>query len=337
MSRTDYIELIQRELSGHIDSIEKERLDAWIDESEVNARTFRELRQLWEGAEVAGEKQLLDVVPNTNKALERVRGRLGMKGVDEAQSHEARRIRLRRLSMSIAASVVMLIAAGIWWKSTQNIYQVEVAAAEVEMVMLPDGSTVTLRGGSQLAYQSRFVEESRLVKLEGEAFFDISHDPTKPFRVITPLGEVEVLGTRFNVSTVKDDKFVVHCKSGKVQVSSAHLDNPVILEASEQLTFDSKDSGHERAAIADDNYLSWKTGKLYFKGAPLEKVIEDLSKHFGVSISVENESLYRCHFDSDMENQSIQESLEELKIGLQVEISKNARGEYIVTGAGICQ
>ena len=67
-------------------------------------------------------------------------------------------------------------------------------------VILADGTTVHLNAGSKLTYPVRFAGKRRVVALEGEAYFDVVKDETRPFIVQTHLGEVTVLGTAFNIN-----------------------------------------------------------------------------------------------------------------------------------------
>ncbi len=336
MATTDHIELIHKHLAGLLDSGEKQQLDDWIARSSDNEKTFREIEDIWKGAELAAKHlQKEDWSSNTDLALERVQARLGMKKAGPTSSPHAKQVPVNKL-LRIAATILLLIVAGLWWNSTRKVHAITVVATDLQEVALPDGSVVYLREGSEMTYASRFQGVERLIELKGEAYFDVEHEATKPFRVETPVGDIEVLGTTFNVNTKTNGQLVVHCKTGKVRVSGPSLEDHVVLEAAEEVTVYPNDPKSTKSQTFGENYLSWKTGVLNFAETPVQKVISDLANHFGVRIIVENDLIYRCHFESNMENQTLLESLEELKIGLQVNISRSAKKTYVVEGSGIC-
>ena len=338
MATTDYIELIQKELAGHINTSEKRLLEVWIAQSKVNRRTYQEVESLWKSAELITQDWDEEAyTPDTDSALKRVQSRLGKRTFTEIPLQSTKQGSLRRVLLRIAAGAALLVVAGIWWNISQKVYPIRLTATELQSTPLPDGSIVTLREGSTLSYHSKFKGGERPVELQGEAFFDIIRNPSKPFKVKTTLGEVEVLGTSFNVKTTPDGTLAVHCRTGKVRVSAPRSPDKIILQAKEAVTLSMDGSKQEKTQSLDENYLSWKTGKLNFGGTPIQKVVSDLSNHFGTAIKVENELLYRCRFDSNMDDQSLEESLEELRIGLQVQITRDPEGRYLLKGKGICQ
>ena len=90
-------------------------------------------------------------------------------------------------------------------------------------VILADGTTVHLNAGSKPTYPVRFAGKRRVVALEGEAYFDVVKDETRPFIVQTHLGEVTVLGTAFNINAYTDASVYTTLVHGKVQFSSSSI------------------------------------------------------------------------------------------------------------------
>lgn len=115
------------------------------------------------------------------------------------------RIPLVRRCMQAAAALLLL--AGTWYASrsvvienTANQYLAIAAPAGQRVdITLQDGTTVCLNAGARLEYPMRF-GKTRRVKLSGEAMFDVDHDAARPFVVETFACDVEVLGTKFNVT-----------------------------------------------------------------------------------------------------------------------------------------
>lgn len=90
-------------------------------------------------------------------------------------------------------------------------------------ITLSDGSMVCLHPGSRLAFPVEFSGTERVVKLEGEAYFDVVHDSHRPFIVITSQTETTVLGTEFNVNTHDGTSTTVTLVKGRVQVKNKYL------------------------------------------------------------------------------------------------------------------
>lgn len=105
-------------------------------------------------------------------------------------------------------------------------------------VILADGTTVHLNAGSKLTYPVRFAGKRRIVRLEGEAYFDVAGDENHPFVVQTHLGEITVLGTEFNVNAYADTPVcyttLVH---GKVKFSTLNAETVTLSPGEQAVVF----------------------------------------------------------------------------------------------------
>lgn len=183
-------------------------------------------------------------------------------------------------AVSIAA-VLVIGYFNLIDNSNPGIISVKTATAQIITETLPDQSQVTLNAGSFLSYSSDDWSISREVKLQGEAFFEVSKGST--FTVNTDLGKVTVLGTSFNVYH-RDTDFNVACFTGKVQVS---IDaDRVVLEPGQKATID-RQSG--RLRVQDFNpqlSATWRIGEFYFDAVELTKVIMELERQFDIKVEV---------------------------------------------------
>lgn len=158
------------------------------------------------------------------------------------------------------------------------------------LVKLADGSSVTLNRNSSLTYPEKFGRGERSVTLVGEAFFEITPDPLKPFVVDAGNGEVKVLGTSFNVITSNtDNEIEVFVSTGRVMLSSNDGTRQVELDPG----YIGKLSNSEPVRETNDNpnYMAWNTEILRYEGTPLSNVFEDLKRVHNISVEVESDSI----------------------------------------------
>jgi len=151
-------------------------------------------------------------------------------------------------------------------------------------VILPDGSKVFLNASSSLKYPVSFSKRERRVELNGEAYFEISHNKNLPFRVIAKGQTVEVLGTHFNIMAYNDEPTLkTTLLTGSVRVATAG--ESLILKPGEQ----SQLAGEKMKVVQDvdlEDVMAWKNG--YFKfNESLAAVMAKVSRWYDVEISYE--------------------------------------------------
>ncbi|GAW42471.1 fec operon regulator FecR [Brevundimonas sp. SH203] len=174
--------------------------------------------------------------------------------------------------LGVAASITL--AVGLWHWMAPNGQTYATADAPLT-VALEDGSHVYLNRHSRL--DVRFDGDRRAVSLaEGEAAFDVAHDPAHPFVIAAGDHQIEVLGTAFNVLNHGDD-FAVAVERGVVAVTPAKAPR-VRLIAGQALT----QIAHQTpalAAVAPDRASAWRQGVLVYRDRPLGEVADDLSRY----------------------------------------------------------
>lgn len=182
-----------------------------------------------------------------------------------------------------------------------------------ERFQLPDGSVVHLNSNSKLRYPRSFDGlNTRDVTLEGEAFFEVTKDATKPFTVHSQNVNTTALGTSFTVRAYTGKPVAVALNTGKVSVTS-HTDSlqtdrvlllpgqgAILPEGSQHLStfqFDSKE------------YLAWKDGILYFNNASEQEVIAKLENWYGVEIKKKNKSVKKWEYKGEFHQKNLHEVL----------------------------
>ena len=155
-------------------------------------------------------------------------------------------------------------------------------------VILADGTTVHLNAGSKLTYPVRFAGKRRVVALEGEAYFDVVKDETRPFIVQTHLGEVTVLGTAFNINAYTDASVYTTLVHGKVQFSSSSI-GTIILSPGEQAVVSA--NGSEKRMVDLDEYVGWVDGRYVFNNRPLGDIMKTFERWYDIQVYYETPNL----------------------------------------------
>ncbi|WP_163712393.1 FecR family protein [Mangrovibacterium lignilyticum] len=173
-------------------------------------------------------------------------------------------------------------------KEDSNNNQLIVPYGSKSQITLSDNTVVYLNAGSRLIYPSTFKGSSRVVHLIGEAFFDVSKNKHKPFIVKTDQIDIEVLGTRFNVTTYpENEKIETVLVEGSVSVSndiSSQFEKPVLLKPNQILTFNKQTKSVKIDSVDTEFYTLWKDGMLKFEDAELNQIIHKVERLYDVKI-----------------------------------------------------
>lgn len=210
------------------------------------------------------------------------------KGLEERRARQLRNTYwLQGISKYAAVFLLLGLSGWIYWQLAFS--SVDSPAMKTKQTLegmrstitLSDGSRVRLNENSEFEFPETFSGDKRLVKLEGEAFFDITPNPDKPFIVQTGNAEIEVLGTSFNINT--DQATEVTVTSGKVKVADRHSLEQAFLHPGQQAVVDGKAIAiHE---VNPEYFIGWHTRSLSFEEEPVEKVFEILERAYGVEIN----------------------------------------------------
>lgn len=222
-----------------------------------------------------------------------------------------------------AAAVIMLLGVGylaqkLVFPSTAML--TVQSGEQVKELVLPDGSQVTLNKQAELSYPEEFNRRQRKISLVGEAFFDVVSNPKSAFIVdINRTALVRVLGTSFNICPDENyNSITVQVLDGKVAFSSASKrSEKVILLKDEQATYDA--GSIVRADTVDRNFISWKTGQLFFIHENIKEVFMQLESHYGVDIIMDESVPPGMTFTSTLDNQDLESVLNEISLVLGLE------------------
>lgn len=189
-------------------------------------------------------------------------------------------------------------------QATEELKDEVLFASKVEnsMVKLSDGSIVIMQKGSKLTILAAFNKKhTREVELEGKAFFDIAHNPSKPFIIYSGKVRTTVLGTAFDVTAIPGTKTVkINVIRGLVEVKNIKSSWITYLKKNMQAVVDQTTDKISRKVIDAEKELSWNHQDLEFKDISIGDAKSRLEDKFGYKISVQDPELRNATFNYSM-------------------------------------
>lgn len=261
--------------------------------------------------------------------LEKVQNEIRKLSSDAASMEEVRTIPLQRspvlqrlLRYAVAAMILLTVGVGAYnflsqnksfFKAGSNTIAIVNKTRQVRKHTFPDGSEAWLNPGTRITYaKDDFKADSREVSLEGEAFFEVTHDASRPFFVHGESVKVKVLGTSFNVRANKGEaEYEVSVVTGKVSVT-ADKGREVMLLPHQQAVFKVASGELVSEAVPDvaEKAPLWQPVSLTFTDAKLGEVVQRLEDKFDVKIRLENPNLEHCRVKATFDQSRLSEILE---------------------------
>ncbi len=243
------------------------------------------------------------------------------------QETPTRKLGTRYYWLGIAAAVtLLLVATTFWWIVYGRQTTVETAFGTIRQVRLPDGSAVVLNGNSRLLYAPVWsTDQPREVWLEGEAFFNITHQQTPGnarFLVHTGKMTIEVLGTQFNVSQRAGMSRVV-LTSGRVKLSVPDQEVGLTLKPGEVAEYTDKARKLTQKVADPQMYTSWKNRELVFESTPLAEIAQILQDTYGLQVRFEQKNLQEQRISGTIPSDNIDMLLTALEKSSNLKIQRN--------------
>jgi ferric-dicitrate binding protein FerR (iron transport regulator) len=242
--------------------------------------------------------------------------------------------RRKNLPWLAAASVILLLGIGWIWQTgvtgATEILETNLRSAgwkklsndgsEPMQVILSDGSKVFLESSSQIRYAEKFSGPLREVYLEGEAFFEVQKDPSKPFLVYSNGLITKVLGTSFTIkSRSSDPEVTVSVKTGRVSVysgKSAQTQDPeshgIVLIPNQKAVFRKELATLSKTLVEKPTIVVRKDEipSFVFEDAPASKVFATLEKVYGIEVVFDEEIMKDCTLTINLNEEDLFQKLE---------------------------
>jgi transmembrane sensor len=300
--------LITQYLQKQTSTEENAFLANWITASPENEQTFEAIKVFWLPTKNTQKR-------DTSIALAK------LNAIIDEQEMNAQRVRKHSLKIwaMLAASIAIIGSIGILMLGSQKPFinsptplQQISKAGEIKIFYLNDGTKITLGPQSSLEYPSVFKSDRREVKLIGEAYFEVSKNPHKPFTVQTQDLDVRVLGTHFNVNASRNERSTtVSLLEGKVNVNVVFDHNEEYqLKPGQELVLDHSSQQVYQHDLDSVNVLGWMTKTLIFSNEKLSDAARKIEKMYGVKVIFDNVSTADARIYAQFKNESLNDVLE---------------------------
>ncbi|WP_294350933.1 FecR family protein [uncultured Sphingobacterium sp.] len=195
----------------------------------------------------------------------------------------------------------------------------------IYQITLPDGTKVWLNAGSSLKYPMSFAKNERRVRLEGEAFFEVTKDSARPFKVLSKGQEIEVLGTAFNVNAYPDNTAIkTTLVKGKVKLSNNNRYSEAIYLLPGQQSTNTNNGKIQLANVDTAPFTAWKEGLFYFDETPLSDALQQIGRWYNVEVKYKGEVPQTHFYGRIKRSKPLREVLDVLEEGgLRFKLSKS--------------
>jgi transmembrane sensor len=297
-------ELAIRYLTKSASDSERKVFEEWLNASEEHAKQYTQMKRYWES--------MGNIYNSFNPDIEEA-----WQGVSE---HTVNKSIIKRLwskpnqFLKIAATILVVLSVGLSAYYIVNPTIINKAQFisyttnnDIKEIVLPDGSKIWLNKNSNLEAPKEFIGNFRNVYLNGEAFFEVKKDHSKPFLIHSKNTVTQVVGTSFNVKARENDDYVcVTVTTGKVAFyNSKKVSSKIYLLPGEKGTYSTDEESIKKELIGNNNYLAWKTGIIQFKETPFSEVCKVLSEYYNMEIDIDSIKAKEISFTGSFDNSSI--------------------------------
>lgn len=303
--------LVERAVDGALSAAEQAELDLWLAESDANRIEFAEIKEILGFGRLALEA----VAPETNAQWAAMQTTIATPTVLNSNVVRPPFWSGSRV-WAAAAAVLLLMTVGGYFaffgggEAAGKAIHFATKAGERKEIKLSDGSLVTLQGETTLDANGAFGEKDRQLQLNGEAYFAVAKDKTRPFIVRAGLTNAEALGTEFNVRMYQNNAQAVvqlSVTEGTVKFSA---DNgaELVLNAGEVANFDPAEGTIQREKASANVVAAWKSNQLIFSNTPFVEAALRLESHYGVTLQFPD-TLNRARLTATFDNKPLSEVL----------------------------
>lgn len=336
-NNTNIEKLYVKYFSGSATEEEIRTIYTHLEGSEEDRTVFEQLRNLWETTHPAFNPDGIDVEKATRKVIAIVREK------NNRRQNAYQKFFSHWSGVAAAILIPLLVVSFFIYRNVNNenmltgvVLEEQISpAGKVTAMILADGTKVTLNAGSKLIYPKTFKGKQRKVTLEGEGYFEVVKNTSKPFIVHTHRMNIQVLGTKFNVSAYTDlSEVKTTLEEGRVKVTVPNMeqqdmDDSFFLMPNEEISVNTTTGDITKRYVAAVESRRWLQGSLVFNSTPLTDALKQIARKYDVEIEYGAANIAHKRLTVRFEEgESLDKVLDGLKImipGISVEEQDNTR------------
>lgn len=352
----DHIDpLLEQCLDGTASDAQYREAWEWVKSSQANRGYYYRMRDAWIAAGMLQPVAGRDIDANWSRLEKRI------------NPSPVRRLKPRPVIpqwMKIAAMMTIVFGLGMMVHALiggrqagvqpQGAYTIVAPKGSKSQAVLADGTKVWLNAGSKLTFDAGFDRQARELSLTGEAYFEVAHNPGKPFLVHAAGVTVRALGTSFNVKAYPDENIIeTTLVEGSVRIENDRQESrrfePVVMTPKQTVRFYKKEPEPSQQQVVQEatpqtaepvqdiervdvsetantaKYTSWKDKRWIFEGEDMGSLARKLERLYDVQINFEDESLKTYKLTGTLEEESIEQLLGAIRIAIPMDyrIEKN--------------
>ncbi len=333
--------LILKYLSDSLTPEEKRRFNAWLQSDFENQKLLHLIETIWYSPEkghsvsdiktawenLAKKSRISTPFENQHSDI-RPLSRSYARKILFARSAKATRI-LRIAAVLLLATFIHLFYKGIrpsfQAEAMNEMGEISVDYGKTAVVTLTDGTKITLDAGSTLAYPQELMGDIRQVYLSGEAFFEVTANPQKPFVIHANEAVIKVLGTQFNVSAwPKLREIRVAVAEGKVAFRSKDHDEKkaVIVEKGELSILWNKKVLTQPVDVDVKKYLAWLDREMILDNTPLYEALDRLKRWYKLEFELPSPVYNSVRISGTIRKEPINDIIKILSLAVNLEFKR---------------
>lgn len=317
--------LITKYVRGEISPKEQQQLQDWLKEDAVHQALLDKVEQDWKASSTIYHRY----TPDLNQAWQAIEERLDDTPIVGLSTRTARKTWwLRAAAIAVAVVGLVYLVQQLNQPGGWGLAEISTDYQERQQLTLVDGTQVWLNENTKLRHPEEFTDSTRIVYLEGEAFFDVARNENQPFQIFSDKAVTQVLGTSFEVST-RDTAVTVTVASEVVALFER--DDPtdrVVLRSGNQGTLSRTSGKITKADTFSRNTLAWHTRQLTFNNQSLAEVGQLLEDVYQRKIKIDT-AIQSLKLTAEFDNQSLEEVLEVIAITLDIEYELTRETVYL--------
>ncbi|MDR1098249.1 MAG: DUF4974 domain-containing protein [Tannerella sp.] len=289
MQEEQYI-LITGYLQGILSKEETDAFFLWINADDANKELFFEIKAVYD-ASISTER-----IINIEKSWQRLqkKRKQNIPNIYRLWKKIASSAAVAAIAIGLTAVAFVLMTDR---KDVIATCYIGGDGLEADVVVLPDETRVSLGSRTTFYCDPDYGKSQRRVFMNGEAYFEVSHQQDNPFIVSINGVKIEVLGTSFNIMAYPGDSlFITTLLEGTIRLTNENHQKSEILRPNQQYVYNRNTQKAQVYNVVAKNYIAWTSGYYYFSEQSLESILHRLSYVYGLTFDVRSEKLKNTLF-----------------------------------------